>query len=153
MLIYCQLDHAKQFWEILNQNTINVNGANVLENVVCETSGIIQAPVSLRKTRNSMKVHNALVHHVFGRSQRNFVHVTTRQLRCHDVCKISLWSVEHSFNQSTPNFDRIWPFSRVTRSRVIHAFNAYSVQIMSIVLLDKYHPFVMWSRVFGCFHY
>ena len=30
-----------------------------------------------------------------------------KQLRCCDVCKISLWSIEHVLNYSTPNFDRI----------------------------------------------
>ena len=32
---------------------------------------------------------------------------TSRQLHCRDVCKISLWSVQHILNQSTPNFYRI----------------------------------------------
>ena len=32
---------------------------------------------------------------------------TSRQCNCHDVCKISLWSVAHILNQSTPNFYRI----------------------------------------------
>ena len=31
----------------------------------------------------------------------------SRQFYCRDMCKISLWSVEHILNHSTPNFDRI----------------------------------------------
>ena len=31
----------------------------------------------------------------------------SRQCNCRNVCKISLWLVEHIINYSTPNFDRI----------------------------------------------
>ena len=32
---------------------------------------------------------------------------TSRQSNCREVCKLSLWSVEHILNYSTPSFDRI----------------------------------------------
>ena len=32
---------------------------------------------------------------------------TSWQLHCHDMCKISLWSVEYILNQGTANFGRI----------------------------------------------
>ena len=40
------------------------------------------------RIRNSIEFYNALVYNIFGRSQRNFAHVTT-VMRCHEVCKIS----------------------------------------------------------------
>ena len=32
---------------------------------------------------------------------------TSRQLHCHDVCKISLWSAENILNQGNANFGQI----------------------------------------------
>ena len=43
---------------------------------------------------------------IYSTDHNEILH-TSRQLYCRDVWKISLWSVQHILNQSTPNFDRI----------------------------------------------
>ena len=40
-------------------------------------------------------------------TDHNEILYTSRQCNCRDVCKISMWSLEHILNYSTPNFDRI----------------------------------------------
>ena len=44
-------------------------------------------------------------------ADHNQIMHTSRQCNCRDVCKISLWSLEHILNQSIPNFDRFSNFS------------------------------------------
>ena len=40
-------------------------------------------------------------------TDHNEILPTSRQCHSRDMGKISLWSVKHGLNQSTPNFDRI----------------------------------------------
>ena len=48
----------------------------------------------------------AMLLFIIDSADRNEI-LYTSQCNCRDVCKISLWSVEHILNRSTPNFDRI----------------------------------------------
>ena len=43
---------------------------------------------------------------IYSADHNEYLH-TSRQWHCRDVSKISLWSVEHTSNQSPANFDRI----------------------------------------------
>ena len=43
---------------------------------------------------------------IYSTDHNEILH-TSQQLRCRDVCKISLWSVTYILNWSTPNFDWI----------------------------------------------
>ena len=43
---------------------------------------------------------------IYSTDHNKILH-TSQQLHCRDLCKISLWSIKHILNQSTPNFDQI----------------------------------------------
>ena len=67
-----------------------------------------QPPVPLTVLRlNSKfdKIWSVLVENMLNRSQ--WYLYTSRQLHCRDVCKISLWLVEHNLNHSTSNLGLI----------------------------------------------
>ena len=40
-------------------------------------------------------------------TDHNKILYMSRQLHCHDMCKMSLWLVKNILNYSTPNFGRI----------------------------------------------
>ena len=75
--------------------------------------------ILVNQIRNCMKFCNVLFHNILGKSQPH-KHYS-------DVCKISLWLVEHILNQSTTNFYEISNSVEITLVERVPAFQGLAL--------------------------